>query len=126
MTRYLLILTALAEAATGVAMLAAPVALVSLLLGASLDSTGAVTVARVTGVAMISLAIACWLTRDEGRTRAGRAVITAMLLYNVAVAAILINGKLALDLNGIALWPAALAHVALAAWCGAALRAPSG
>jgi hypothetical protein len=45
-----------------------------------------------------------------------------MLLYNVTVAAILIHGRLMLDLDGIALWPAALAHVALAAWCGAALR----
>jgi len=124
MTRYLLILTALAEAATGVAMVAAPVALVSLLLGASLDSSGAVTIARVTGVAMISLGLACWLAREEGGTRTGRALIAAMLLYNVAVAAILIHGRLALGLDGIALWPAALAHVALAAWCAAALRPP--
>jgi hypothetical protein len=124
MTRYLLIATALAEAATGLAIIFAPVALVSLLLGESLDSSGAVTVARVAGAAMISLGLACWLAREEGGTRTGRAVISAMLLYNVAVAALLIHGRLALGLDGIALWPAALAHVALAAWCGAALRPP--
>lgn len=124
MSRKLLTLTALSEAATGVAMVVAPVVLVSLLLGASLDSSGAVTVARVTGVAMISLGLACWLARDEGRTRAGRALVTAMLLYNVAVAAILVHGRVALGLDGIALWPAAMAHVALAAWCGATLRPP--
>jgi hypothetical protein len=126
MTRNLLMLTALAEAATGLAIIFAPVALVSLLLGESLDSSGAVTVARVAGVAMISLGLACWLAREEGGTRTGRAVITAMLLYNVAVAALLIHGRLALGLDGIALWPAALAHVALAAWCVAALRPPPG
>lgn len=122
MSRSLLIVTAVAEAATGAAMVAAPAALASLLLGASLDSSGAMTVARVAGVAMLSLGLACWLARDEGRARAGRAVVTAMLLYNVAVAAILVHGRLALGLDGIALWPAALAHMALAAWCGAALR----
>jgi hypothetical protein len=94
MTRNLLIVTAAIEAATGAAMIVAPAALASLLLGAALDSSGAMTVARVAGVALLSLGVACWLVRDEGRARGGRAVITAMLLYNVAVAA----------------------------WCGAALR----
>jgi hypothetical protein len=126
MTRYLLTLTAFAEAATGVAMVVAPVVLVSLLLGASLDSSSAVAVARVAGVAMFSLGLACWLARDEGGTGAGRAIITAMLIYNVAVATILIHGNLALGLDGVALWPAALAHVALAAWCGASLRPTPG
>jgi len=125
MTRYLLVLTAVAEAATGVTMVAAPIIVVSLLLGASLDSPGAVTIARVAGIAMMSLGLACWLARDEGRTRAGRAVITAMLLYNVAVAAILVHGNLALGFDGIALWPAALAHITLAAWCVVVLRSPS-
>jgi hypothetical protein len=122
MTRNLLIVTAAIEAATGAAMIVAPAALASLLLGAALDSSGAMTVARVAGVALLSLGVACWLVRDEGRARGGRAVITAMLLYNVAVAAILIHSGLILGLDGIALWPAALVHVALAAWCGAALR----
>ena len=124
MTRNLLIVTAAAEAATGAALIAAPAALASLLLGASLVSSGAMTVARVAGVAMLSLGLACWLARDEGRTPAGRAIVAAMLLYNVAVAALLAHGGLALGLDGIALWPAALAHVALAAWCGLALRVP--
>ena len=124
MTRNLLIFTALAEAATGMAMVTVPVFTVSLLLGASLDTPGAVAVARVTGIAMMSLALACLLTRDEGRTRAGRAIVTVMLAYNVAVAAILVHGNLVLRFDGIALWPAALAHFALAAWCVAVLRSP--
>ena len=126
MTRTLLIVTAVAEAATGAALLAAPAAVASLLLGASLDSSGAMTVARVAGVAMLSLGLTCWLARGEGRARASRAVVTGMLLYNLAVAALLVHGGLALGLEGIALWPAAVAHVALAAWCGAALRLAPG
>jgi hypothetical protein len=108
---------ALAEAVTGAAMIAAPDRVAWLLLGASLDSPAAATVARVCGLAMASLALACWLARDQGHVPAGRALITAMLLYNAAVAALLVHGKLAFGLDGVSLWPAALAHVALGAWC---------
>lgn len=122
MTRNLLILTAVLEAATGVALLAVPVTVVSLLLGASLDAHSADVIARVTGAAMLSLGLACWLARDDGRTRPGRAIVMAMLVYNVVVAAVLAYAGVMLDLAGIGLWPAAGTHTVLAVWCVASLR----
>jgi hypothetical protein len=121
-TKNLLVLTAVLEAATGIALLALPAVAVSLLLGEQLESSGALVVARVTGAAMLSLGLACWLARNEGQTRPGRGVITAMLVYNFVVAALLGYAGLALGFTGIGLWPAAVAHTALAVWCVASLR----
>jgi hypothetical protein len=45
------------------------------------------------------------------------------LLYNAAVVAILVQAWANQGLAGIALWPIVLAHLALAAGCGASLYA---
>lgn len=117
MTSKLLVLTALLEGATGVALMAAPSLPVSLLLGASPDTPGGLVVARVAGAAVLSIGLACWLARGDARSGAGRALIAGLLLYNVAVVAVLAHARLALDLSGVALWPAVALHAALAAWC---------
>jgi len=122
MTRKLLIVTAILEAATGAALLALPALVISVLLGTYLDSPGGVTVARVAGAAMLSLGVACWLARHDGQSRPGRGVVTAMLVYHVAAAALLANAGLLLGMTGIGLWPAAAGHVALAVWSIACLR----
>ena len=103
-------------------MLALPTLVISVLLGASLDSAGGVTVARVGGAAMLSLGLACWLARHDGQARPGRGVVTAMLVYHVGVAVLLTHAGLALGMTGIGLWPAAAGHVALAVWSIACLR----
>ena len=120
-TRELLIVTAWLEALTGVALLASPRVPASLLLGATLDSSGLV-LARVAGAALLSLGLACWLVRHDGASRAGRAVVSAMLAYNLAVVAVFLHASLALGVAGLLLWPAACAHTALAAWCATCLR----
>jgi hypothetical protein len=122
-TKNLLIITAVLEAATGIALLAMPSVVASLLLGASLDSPGSVAVAHVTGAAILSLGLACWLARHDGQTRPGRGVIAAMLVYNIVIVAALAYAALILGLDGIGLWPAAGLHSALAVWCILGLRA---
>ncbi len=113
--KRLLATTAIIEAGTGVGLLAAPSVLARLLLGATLDAPAAVTVARVAGAALLAIGLACWLGRE-----AGRALVVAMLLYNVAAVAILAHAALGLALSGIGLWPAVALHTGLAAWCVAA------
>jgi hypothetical protein len=75
-----------------------------LLLGQELTET-ALPVARVTGIALIALGVACW----PGPPLAG------MLIYTTVVAVYLAYVSIAGDLTGILLWPAVLAHVILAA-----------
>jgi len=121
--KYLFIVTAVIEAATGVALLLSPPLPVSLLLGSSLDSLAGMVTTRIAGAALLSLGVACWLARNDGQSRAAAALIAAMLLYNTAVAAVLAYAGIGLRLTGIGLWPAVLLHAVLAAWCLACFRA---
>lgn len=114
--KKLLIITAALEAGTGLGLLAAPSVVAQVLLGATLDAPVAVTVARVAGAALLALGLACWLARDHGR-----ALVLAMLFYNVAAVAILAYAAVGLELSGIGLWPAIALHTALAGWCAAVL-----
>jgi len=119
--RSLLIVTAVLEAATGFALLAAPALIVSILLASALDAPTSVLIARLAGAALLSLGIACWLASRDTKSRAGRGVVTAMSIYNVLAVALLAYAGLGAGLNGIGLWPAVLVHLGLAAWCATAL-----
>jgi hypothetical protein len=117
--KNLLSVTAVLEAATGLGLLALPSLLSTVILGAALDTPASLAIARVSGVALIALATACWLARDDAR--AGRALVVAMLLHNAGVVAVLVHGSLGLGLSGLFLWPTALVHAAMGAWCGGML-----
>ncbi len=126
MMKTLLIVTALIEAGAGIALVVFPSVAVWLLFGTPLDSPTALTVARVAGAALLSIGIACWLARHGEQSRAAARLITAMLLYNTAVAALLADAGIRSGLFGIALWPGVGLHVVMAAWCIASLRMKRG
>jgi hypothetical protein len=115
--KKLLITTALIESATGLILVSFPSVVAALLFGSSLDSPVALTVARVAGVALISLGIACWLARDEKQGKAVKGLVTAMTVYNIGVIIAFIYGAIILGLSGIGLWPVVLVHLAMAVWC---------
>jgi hypothetical protein len=120
--KKLLIVSAWLEAVTGVALIVSPAPPVKLLVGAALDTTGGLIVARVAGAALLALGLGCWLARNDARSQAARGLVGAMLLYNVAALAVLVYAGLGLKLSAIGLWPAVLLHLALAVWCIACLR----
>ncbi|MGM4910303.1 hypothetical protein [Rhizobium sp. 768_B6_N1_8] len=117
--RLLFSVTGVVEAATGLALLIAPALLVQMLLGAAPDTPAGMTAARVAGAAVLSLAVACWLARDDLAGKAAKGLVTAMLFYNFAVVAILILGWIRHGIAGIAFWPVVAAHIALGVWCAA-------
>ena len=118
----LLIVTALAETATGLMLLVSPTFVVAFLLGASLEAPAGLVVARMAGAALLSLGCGCWLARDDGPNRAVGGMVTAMLLYNSVAVAVLANAGSGARLGGVLLWPAVALHAVLAVWCVACLR----
>jgi len=120
----LLIVTAVLEGATGVGFCLAPPMAFWLLLGASLDTPGALAIARVARAALMALGLACWLASRDAHSRAARGVVAAMLLYNVAIVAVLLHTIIGLGLLNAGPWPAAGLHAALSLWCVASLWHP--
>src|ERR1700680_2452082 len=101
--KALLIVTALLEAGTGLALVASPATPVWLLFGTALDTPTATAIARVAGAALLSLAVACWLARHDAQSRAATGLTAAMLLYNTAVVAVLADAGLVSGLFGVGL-----------------------
>ena len=93
---------ALAEAATGAALLLVPALVGQLLLGAELTGA-AVTVARVAGIALIALAVACGLGTP----------LLGMLIYSAAVTLYLAYVGFEGGPRGVLLWPAVVLHLIL-------------
>jgi len=93
-----------------------------LLLGASSDSPATLAVEFITGVALISLGVACWLARNDTESRAARGLVAALLFYNVAAAGVMAYAGAGLRLYGIGLWPTVVFHAAMAGWCLTSLR----
>jgi hypothetical protein len=120
--KKLLIVTALAETATGLMLLVSPTLVVAFLLGASLEAPAALVVARIAGAALLSLGCACWLARSDSPNRAVGGMVAAMLLYNSVAVAVLTNAGTGGRFVGVLTWPAIALHVALAVWCIACLR----
>jgi len=98
------VFAAASEVATGVALLIVPSLVGQLLFGAELTGV-AMTVARVTGIALIALGVACW----------PGAPLVGMLTYSAAVTLYLAYVGFAGGLTGILLWPAVILHAILTA-----------
>jgi hypothetical protein len=98
------LLAVVGEAVTGVALLVVPSLVGQLLLGEELAGV-AVRVARVAGIALIGLAVACW----PGPPLLG------MLAYSAAVTLYLAYVGLAGGVAGVLLWPAVVLHAILTA-----------
>jgi hypothetical protein len=112
--KKLLIVIALGEGAAGLALLTVPSLVVPLLFGQ--EPTGvAVALARVTGIALLALGVACW----PGR------LLVALLTYNAVIAVYLACLGFVGGLTGVLLWPVVVLHAILAAlltWVIARMR----
>jgi hypothetical protein len=99
-TRKVLALAAVAEIATGAALLIAPSRVGELLIGTALAGP-AVIVARVAGLALVSLGLACWPLTP----------LLGMLTYSVLTTLYLGCKGLDGEATGPLLWPAVGLHV---------------
>ena len=115
-------ITAVAEGVTGLFLLLWPAVPLALLLGLQDAAPEALLVARVAGTALLAICVTSGLAHGDGGSPALRAVLAGILLYDVAVAAVLAYAGIGVHLAGILLWPAVVAHAALAIWCVGCLR----
>jgi hypothetical protein len=117
-----LLVTAIAEGGTGLALISLPSVVLWLLLGKWQASPETLLVGRLAGISLLAIGVACWAaSRDPGSpSRFG--LLIGTLVYNVSVAALLGYAAMVHGIAGIALWPAVLCHVALGGWCLESLR----
>ena len=101
--KKLLTMAAVGELATGFALLVAPSIVGRLLLGAELTGV-AILVARVLGIALIALGIACW---------PGLTALCGMLTYSVLATLYLLYLAIRGNWVGPLLWPAVALHAVL-------------
>jgi hypothetical protein len=109
--RRLVVLDALVEGATGLALMVVPQLVISLLLGGT--PTGeAVGVGRVAGIVLLALVFASWPGRKPAEP--SPAALRALLIYNGLVALYLAHLGAFRHAAGVLLWPAVALHVVVA------------
>ena len=102
---------AVVEFGTGLALLIDPQLVVALLLGVDL-SDDMVPLGRVTGVALLALALACWPGRYSAR--GDLPALRGMLTYNALLALYLCYLGAVSHQGGLLLWPAVGLHAVVA------------
>ena len=96
-------IAAVAEAATGLALIVIPSLVVRLLFGVELTDVS-LSIARVTGMALLGLGIACW---------PGCTPLCGMLTYSALATLYLLYLALIGEWVGMLLWPAVALHAVL-------------
>ena len=120
--KKILMLAALAEASTGVILLAYPPIVVRLLFDA--EVVGAANVmSRLAGIALIGLGVACWPGNSSFQPLYG------MLTYSLLAMLYLIYNGVRGEEVGLLLWPGVVVHVILVilllrAWFNERRRTP--
>jgi hypothetical protein len=110
--KKLLTFAAVSEAATGVALVIVPSLVGRLLFG--LELTGvSIPVARVAGIALIALGLACW--PDNGADSSVARALQGMLCYSLLATLYLAYLGISGERVGVLLWPATVAHAVLTA-----------
>ena|SRR5271157_1038349 len=109
MNKTVLAVAAVAEAGTGVILLAYPQIVVHLLFAAEISGVG-VIMSRLAGIALIGLGVACWQGNSAAQQMYGMlAYGTLAMLYLIYIG---VRGEFA----GVLLWPAVVAHAILSAF----------
>jgi hypothetical protein len=104
--KRILMFAALAEAGTGVILLAYPPIVVRLLFDAEIAGAG-VIMSRIAGIALIGLGVACWPTGSV------RSSLFGMLTYGILATLYLVYVGVRGEAVGMLLWPAVVTHVFL-------------
>jgi hypothetical protein len=89
--------TAIIEGVTGIFLVIMPSRFILLLFKMQPNGGGDIILIMIAGVAILSLAILCWLFKDQERARP---VVFMLLFYNVLVTAVVVYGTVKYLFNG--------------------------
>jgi hypothetical protein len=117
----LLLVTAVAEGGTGLALISIPSVVFWLLLGEGQASPEMLLIGRVAGASLLAIGVACWAARGDRGSPTRLGLVAGLLVYNVSVAGLLGYAGMASGIAGLALWPAVLFHTAMSGWCAGSL-----
>jgi hypothetical protein len=106
--RSLVVLSAAIEMATGVALIVIPGLIGRALLGQDLSGAG-IAVARLAGLGLFSLGLACWAGEEDVTPRAAR----ALFVYNMLAALYLGYLRIGGGFVSYLLWPACAFHAVM-------------
>jgi hypothetical protein len=95
------------ESATGVALILVPSLVAQMLIGSEIAGASAVA-ARVAGVGLLVLGIACWPRKEPTH-----ALLVVILSYNVLATPLFLVIAIFGQTVGMLLWPATLVHAVL-------------
>lgn len=111
LSRSALSVSAAVEVLTGLAIILFPDALIRLLFDT--DASGVtIVIGRVAGIALISLGLGCWMSRQE----ASRGwALAAMLSYNALITIFFTVVGVGAEFVGMLLWPAVALHAGFTA-----------
>ncbi len=121
--RELLTIDAAGESLTGLALLLAPEATARFLLGAKPNVAGAM-IARICGVALMAIGIACWGARNDSGSVTGSSTLKAITFYNAGVGLLLVLFAAIAKTGSIVPWSVGVLHLALAAAFAISFRGP--
>jgi hypothetical protein len=108
--RRILAFSAIVEAGTGLALVAAPAFVLSSLIGGTV-AEGWLPLGRCFGIAILALVMACWPGREPS---GGRAAFRGLLSYNALIALYLTVLGAAAQWRGLFLWPVVVLHALVA------------
>jgi hypothetical protein len=109
----LLSIFAVAEGATGLALLVVPTVVVTLLFGSRVEAPEVPVIGRICGAALLAVAAASWGARNDSRRHGLLELLLGMTFYNCLATGIFVYTALVLKIVGILLWPASIFHAAI-------------
>src|SRR5262245_20733449 len=121
MRRRLLTVAGVVEGLTGLPFFVSPRISTSLLLGAELDAV-VLMIGRVSGVALLSLGIACWGARADSGGAARMGTLQAISLYNAGAGLLLVMFAATGGARGPVVWTVGVLHLGFAAAFAASYR----
>jgi hypothetical protein len=107
--RIVVTLSAVIETATGIALIANPSMVARVLMGSDLSGAG-IALARVAGIALLALAIACWTGVEQVSAPGVKALFTYNLFAGLYLGYLRVGG----GFDAFLLWPACALHIVLA------------